>query len=120
MEKWGLVIVASQSCESECQDVLYQTRQAHIALGRRAERMSRYLVLPQPVNSDMADILANEHTGVEVLTGTQPSDSAQPEGDIKVFLTDPLGNVMLWYNREHTGKQMLKDIEKLLRASRIG
>lgn len=38
----------------------------------------------------------------------------------KVFLVDPLGNVMMRYNNEAPAKGMIKDLQHLIRASRIG
>jgi len=37
-----------------------------------------------------------------------------------VFLVDPLGNIMMYYTPTHSGKDLLKDLQKLLKASQIG
>ena len=38
----------------------------------------------------------------------------------KIFLVDPLGNVILMWPSQFNGKQLLKDLKKLLKHSRIG
>ena len=119
-EQWGLAIVPDGKCQSVCQEVLFNTRQTHIALGRRAERLSRYLVLSAPASSGLNQLLENEHPELETLQGRVPALNDSKEDKVKIFVIDPLGNVMLWYNQEHTGKQILKDLEKLLKSSRIG
>ena len=43
-----------------------------------------------------------------------------PEQQPRILLIDPFGNVMMHYGREHTGKQLLKDLKHLLKLSQIG
>jgi hypothetical protein len=33
---------------------------------------------------------------------------------------DPLGNIMMYYSKDFVGKELLKDLKKLLRTSNIG
>jgi hypothetical protein len=35
-------------------------------------------------------------------------------------VVDPLGNIMMHYNTDFVGKELLKDLKKLLRTSNIG
>ncbi len=119
-DQWVLAIVSDLPCESECRETLYRTRQAHIALGRKAERLTRAVVLPGTADGEMTTFLQREHPNTRALTGTLPVMNNKASDRVRVYLIDPLGNVMLWYNRQHSGKQILKDMEKLLKASRIG
>ena len=118
--KWGILVVADGECGDSCKNSLYLTRQAHIALNRNSTRMSRFLVFGAAPQGELQAFLDAEHEGLKVVKGAMPPLSNGSEGGVRIFLTDPLGNVMLWYNKEHTGKQILKDMEKLLKASRIG
>ena len=43
-----------------------------------------------------------------------------PAGPQRIYLVDPLGNLVLAWPREPDIKKVGKDIERLLRASRIG
>ncbi|MCL6268485.1 hypothetical protein M3P05_00780 [Sansalvadorimonas sp. 2012CJ34-2] len=119
-EQWGVVVVPDGACGSVCRETLFKTRQAHIALGRRAERLSRYLVLSEQGSERLTVFLDDEHQGIELLKGKMPKINNHPNDSVRVFVIDPLGNVMLWFNQEHSGKQILKDLEKLLKNSRIG
>ncbi|MTI14933.1 hypothetical protein [Sansalvadorimonas verongulae] len=118
--KWGILVVADGECGETCKNSLYLTRQAHIALNRNSTRMSRFLVSDTAPQPELQTFIDAEHDGLTVVKGAMPSLSHGSEGSVRIFLTDPLGNVMLWYNEEHTGKQILKDMEKLLKTSRIG
>ena len=118
--KWGILVVADGECGQSCKDSLYLTRQAHIALNRNSHRMSRYLVSGTALATGVQQFIDAEHEGLKVIKGSMPGLPKGENDSVRIFLTDPLGNVMLWYNKEHTGKQILKDMEKLLKASRIG
>ena len=120
--KWGLFVVVDGACDKGCQDILYQTRQAHIALNRNTARVSRFLITNAGSNTeqDISKFLEQEHSDIEILKGAMPTLEYKVSDPVRIFLSDPLGNVMLRYGSEHTGKQMLKDMEKLLKASRIG
>ncbi len=121
--EWGLVVVASGSCDKTCRDVLYKTRQAHVALNRNQTRISRFFVTPTVGRDEeivFSNFMKDQHPGVTTLKGSMPSMDFTTDESVRVFLVDPLGNVMLWYGQEHDGKQILKDMEKLLKASRIG
>ena len=37
-----------------------------------------------------------------------------------IYLVDPLGNIMMYYAKDFVGKQLLKDLKKLLKNSNIG
>jgi hypothetical protein len=37
-----------------------------------------------------------------------------------LYLVDPLGNIMMYYSTAFVGKELLKDLKKLLRNSNIG
>lgn len=121
--KWGVLVFGSISCEQQgCQDSLYKTRQVHIALGKDADRLIRLYVAPDaPVVSEM---LNTEHPEVMWLN----ADSKQvlkalythvwPEN--RFYIIDPLGNIMMQYSPEQAGGELLKDLKKLMKASKIG
>ncbi len=45
---WRVVVFGSTQCqEAQCVDSLYKTRQVHIALGKDADRVTRFYVAPQ-------------------------------------------------------------------------
>ncbi|WP_211830161.1 hypothetical protein [Kistimonas asteriae] len=119
--EWGMLVLAGSGCTESCANALYLSRQVHIALGRNATRMNRYLISD---GLSLSDEQQREHPGLKILKADLAEVKKQlPEsvmGDNPILLVDPLGNIMMHYGPDHTGKQMLKDLEKLLKASKIG
>lgn len=115
--KWLVVLFGSASCEeAPCQDMLYQTRQAHIALGREAARVVRlYIARGQPA---LAPALIGQHPGVSWLAGgaLPPALSQWPSGSY--FIGDPQGNLMMAYQPGQSGGDLLRDLQKLLKTSK--
>ncbi len=127
-DRWGILIVAGDQCDAVCRDVLFLTRQIHIALDRDTRRVQRHLLMPSldaGETKEFSAFLAEEHIGLKLIEGEMPAFTSEPDSDmasddVRVFLTDPMGNIMLWYGKEHNGKQMLNDLKKLLKVSRVG
>ena len=120
--KWILLQVDSAACGESCRTKLVYMRQARLALGRDAERIERVWLLDDAAVPDPA--LLRENEGVKVVRAPRgmlveelPSPG-NPAGYI--FVIDPLGTLMLRFPGSPDGRRMLKDLSRLLRASRIG
>ncbi len=135
--RWTMIIVGEGGCEEACKSALYLTRQAHIGLGKEAGRVLRYYgELGTELDPGLATILTGEHprlVTVDVERGTfvEYIDSRVPElgldfdsrrlvRDSYVFIADPLGNIMLYFTPSHSGKDILTDLKKLLKNSKLG
>lgn len=121
-DKWTLFVGIPATCEETCQQVLYETRQIHVALGKESPRIQRTLVIERPASDDVMNFIRAEHQAADlivdpVLFGQLKSISGTPA---TVFLMDPLGNIMMYYLPGKGGKPMLKDIKHLLKISNIG
>lgn len=131
---WWLLYVMPAQCEQACRNRLFQMRQIRKALGKESERVKPLIVL--------TSALAPE---TEALLGKEFADFARVEaaaGDIdqalakvlangasagNLFVMDPMGWLMLTYGPEVDEKtsvvkaeDVLNDLKKLLKASRIG
>lgn len=125
---WTLMIIDDSGCKARCQETLINMRQVNLALGNDVERLRRVLL----VTGGSPDIAAirTQHRNLFLLDATGGAApiffKPFPQGDIggvdrsRVYLTDPLGNLMMSYPTDGDPRDMLKDIEKLLRLSRIG
>ncbi len=119
---WLLMVTADQ-CNQSCEELLYLARQVNIALGKNASRVNR-AALVGSVPAELDNRWNDEYRLMERLQQSS-ANSSWPEAlgsrsEPAIFLVDPLGNVMMKYTSEHTGKQMLKDLKHLLKLSTIG
>ena len=120
--RWLFLAVDAGPCEDPCQRKLYATRQARTIQGREQERVVRMWLQATDAPALARQFLA-EHPGL-IVARVDPAQWAAlpglagPPGSI--YLIDPLGNIVLRYPADPDIKRMAKDLERLLRASRIG
>ncbi len=122
--KWTLLYVGKGECTESCRRELYDTRQIRIALDRDMDRVQRVLVAEggccdaRFLHDEHPDLIAIRATPATApLLALLPQDgSAAP----RVYLIDPLGNLMMFYGAEVKPKGMLEDLKRLLRLSSIG
>ncbi len=120
--KWTLLYVAESSCPDVCEKALYKMRQARFALGEDMQRIQRLMVFP--VNA--AEGLAKKLAGLDAALMIVSADAAWLErlktggGAAEIFLVDPQGYLIMWYPRDANPSGLIKDLERLLRISKIG
>lgn len=114
--KWVFVVASPGACDPACTRALYATRQARTIQGREMDRVVRVWLVTQgtPTPATLA-----EHP--DLVAVTAPAGLAGfPAGGERIYLLDPLGNLVLAYPRDPDIKAMAGDVSRLLRASRIG
>lgn len=118
--RWILVATDSGACARDCVAKLVEMRQVRLALGRNASRVARVFVIDDAMNPDAA--ILEPFPEMEVVRA--PSDgglAAKAARDRShIYLVDPHGNVMMRWRTGDDPKGMLRDLERLLRASQIG
>jgi len=121
--RWTYVVLAPQGCEKQCQDQLYLTRQLRIAVNKDFERVRRVVFEP---SGTLSDDLKAEHQDLLTLGALPEPFQAAFQGDKfnhageQIFLIDPLGNLMMYYDSSVNFRGMLKDLQKLLKISQVG
>ena len=114
-------------CDPNCRASLVKSRQVRLALDKDMDRVGRiFLYTGIPTG---ADYLAREHRdlvaasiegegGARLLAAFPGGDSSRTTG--KLYVVDPLGNLMMSYPADATPRSILTDLERLLRLSHIG
>ena len=128
--RWTFLYVGSGRCAAACQSRLYDTRQVRIALDRDMKRVQRVLIAdsgccdPQYLREQHPDIVAvrasAEAAPLLALLAAHDGPGRQPFAESRVYLVDPLGNLMMSYTPDVKAKGMLEDMKRLLRLSSIG
>ncbi len=118
--KWTIVYFLDKECSEACWESLYKSRQVNVRLGRDSTRLNRYLVLAEgfQLNKSQEEKILKEYPSL--MRG-----SIEPEGNIGLFrdgyyLFDPLGNGIIFYPSELPGGELLEDLKKLFKNSKIG
>ena len=119
--KWSIVQFARDDCDDRCGQALIKTRQIRLALARYIERIQRVVFLSDTALADTSahpDLLVVQLRGE---AGAQIRSALQANGGPeRVFIVDPLGNVILSYPLDGPADDIHDDLKKLLRLSRIG
>jgi cytochrome oxidase Cu insertion factor (SCO1/SenC/PrrC family) len=124
--KWTFLYVQHGSCDDECRRHLYDTRQVRLALDREMDRVQRVFI----GDSDCCDLkeLLAAHPDL-IAVRSSPADEpllallpqrSEALNSHRVYLIDPLGNLMMFYAADAKPKGMLEDMKRLLRLSSIG
>lgn len=125
-KKWTLLYLQQGRCDAECSRRLYDTRQVRLALDRNMDRVQRVLI----GDADCCDlsVLKTEHPDLIVIRSS-PADAplrallpvrTDALNSHRIYLIDPLGNLMMFYAADARPKGMLEDLKRLLRLSSIG
>ncbi len=129
---WVMVMADDAACAEACQKKLWQMRQIRTASGKDADRIERvFLVLD---DAPLSTMLLREYDGTHVLrarrqevqqflalpaSGNGAADGGGQLGD-HIWLIDPLGNQMMRWPRGAQERGIKKDLDRLLKYSRIG
>jgi len=123
--KWTILYAQPGRCDADCRRLLYDTRQVRTALSRNMDRVQRVFI----VDDDCCDMraLREAHPDLIVIRAS-PADEpllallprAAGGKSARVYLIDPLGNLMMFYAADANPKGMLEDLKRLLGLSHIG
>lgn len=125
--KWLLVLPVEGSCTTDCQNNLQHMLRVHVALNKEQNRLQRVLLVS--AGSDSANdphMLELQRLFPGLLVARVQTNAAGESwhGALngrgqKVFIVDPLGNVMMRYDDPTDMRGVLKDLERLLKYSWI-
>lgn len=120
--KWLFVVVDDAACDAYCEKKLWQIRQVRKTQGKYPERIERVWLMTG--QGEPAQRLRSEFEGTWLVkaAGSKLLDALPFEGSVTdhIYLVDPLGNLVLRYPRDADPSRMRKDLERLLKVSRIG
>jgi len=121
-QTWLLLVSAPDDCLADCRELVYLARQIHIALGREASRANHALAMDKTLPADYQEQLAREYPQLArfYLNLARYQTIAVDNKTPQLWIIDPLGNLVLRYAPGSNGKEVLKDLQLLLKLSKIG
>lgn len=125
MGKWTLVFLTGRDCAAPCQSRIRDLRQIRLALGEGSLSTERLLIMVDPDGQGRDAELAREFAGMRVAR-TDAADGKDlldllGQGDSalgRIYILDPMGNLMMRYAPDAPAKDTLKDMGRLIKASR--
>ena len=144
--KWTLLYLGPGLCTATCRTELYDTRQVRAAL-RQNDRVQRVFVAEgdccdmeflRTQHADLITVRATPEAAAPLLAllergsgddmgaarpgAARPgaADAGHPGPADRIYLVDPLGNIMMWYPPGAPPKGMLEDLKRLLGLSHVG
>lgn len=128
---WVMVYIGDAACDKKCADVLYKMRQSRLAQRGEHLRIKRlYISTAGKAKTSLVKIV-KEHPGLEVVSGDAAKiklvieqfklvNKPSAKDANRLYLLDPFGNLMMSYESDFDPKGLIKDMELLLKVSRIG
>lgn len=126
---WNLVYV-SESCDKPCMDNVYLMRQIHTSMDKHSLRVQKVLLLTNQATSELKEkfiefkgqqIINSDLINVnEIIEKFRLNVADDPLKMNRIYIVDPLGNLMMHYEPNVNPRDIYKDLKKLLRGSRIG
>jgi len=130
--RWTLLYIDATSCGEFCQEQLYNITQTRLALGKDVRRVQRMLLFAP--GADVARIAeaVTRSGGLDVTVTAEPGvfetfleplrlhADEQVLSARRIYIIDPLGNLMMYYPPGGDPKGMLRDLLRLLKVSQVG
>ena len=120
---WLLIYDEPAQCAAECRRGLYTIRQSRLMLGKDMQRLGRILLhgesVPDTVflDEEHQGLIAIQDSALSLLLANKKPNELSAGG---YYLVDPLGNLVMYFHPEIDPRDMVDDIKRLLKLSRIG
>lgn len=122
-KKWRLLIPISENCDQACEANLYTSRQVHIRLAQKSERLERYAFPMGQLSEASKAQIQKEHPRLTILDTAQTdvqswvSELPSELNEDYYLLVDQEGRAMMSYHSRIHGNDVLKDIKRALKYS---
>jgi hypothetical protein len=124
-DRWTMLLLAEGRCDEHCIEQLIKVRQIRRALGANRQRIERLLILLpdsagnlQPPSLDGLEGTRVAVAGDADAAAVREALAAAPAIDNSLYVVDPRGDLMMAHEMTRiTSKEVLQDLEKLLKAS---
>lgn len=123
-DRWTLLTVSRSPCDDACRQKLVELRQIRLALGESSLVVDRMALLagdaPKPALGAMDEFAGMREVVAADAAVPQLTALFGPQQAIwnRIYIVDPFGNLMMRYAADAPPKDVLKDMERLLKASK--
>jgi cytochrome oxidase Cu insertion factor (SCO1/SenC/PrrC family) len=120
--KWVLLSLDSGACDAHCERKLLYMQQLRRTQGKERDRIERAWLVTDEAAPRAGAAGGFPGTWVVRAGGTELPRlfAAERSATDHIYIVDPLGNLMMRFPRDPEPKRMIRDLARLLKASRIG
>lgn len=118
--KWTLLYRHTGACDAACQKAFYTLRQVRLTQGKNIDRIQRLVLLEDAAMPAWVAESAAEYPGMDMLRAEDMAAANAIAVPGRIYLIDPLGNLMMEYALDAEPRGMMKDLERLLLVSYVG
>lgn len=122
-QQWLILYSLPKSCDLDCQKTLETVHNTYVALGKEMPRVSPVALYQNELSAEQLQRISESKWQLRAM----PDKTKENIDKSQVLIVDPLGNVFLSHqipsNIEQLpefGKQILADMKKLLKYSKVG
>ena len=125
---WRIVYALPEVCDNRCENALYSVNQVWLASGKEKPRIEPTLIVTESSNPQkLSEITVNAEWLVVNTSDEYLTKVFNKQAVSGIFVADTLGNIILRYPLQNEQQQavlksrdILADLKKLLKLSRIG
>ncbi len=129
--QWLMVFIDAGECDGSCKRQLVVMRQTRLAQGGEFTRVNRlYIMLDKQSDKFMKEV-KDYHPDMDIVTGTQKqlanvekqfklADKLEAGTTNRIYIVDPIGNLMMYYELDAQASDIAKDLARLLKVSQMG
>jgi cytochrome oxidase Cu insertion factor (SCO1/SenC/PrrC family) len=129
--RWTLVVFGPAECGDQCRENLYKTRQVRLALGNKdMYRVQRLWITNDASSLSELSWIQEQHPDLLVASEGEGNKefvdqfvlpgALDPMMAQRIYIIDPLENIMISYPPDQKAEHILKDLKRLLFVSHIG
>lgn len=125
---WTMVYLGPGSCDRHCEEQLYKIRQIRHGTNKNMYRVATAYFISDGKAPDKPDFLAGEHPKLNtlimqdrqaILDQFRVGSETDAETEGRIYLVDPLGNLMMRYEPDVNPSDIGKDLKRVLKVSAL-
>lgn len=125
--RWVIIHPVADDCDPACRQVLQNTHKLRLLFNKDMPRVRRLLIVSKQstLSLEQLKVLAQKdlylaRASDEFLNSLARDIQKSALANGQVWLMDPLGNLMMWYDSGFDPYGLYHDLKRLLKVSRLG